>query len=265
MEFKQRLCLNDTEKSPWIAMTLHHQNQSSEKVKPRTILVVEDNADLIETLSFTLMRAGFSVHKAKNANEAYQQLSKKIFDLILLDAMLPDESGFELCRSLREQKALADIPVIFLSARSAEIDKVTGFEVGADDYITKPFSVKELQLRIEAVLRRKKESSSLQIYSLGILFLDVGIPKITVADEEISLTNLELRLLHLFFLRQGRVQTRSELLNSVWKIDAEISTRTVDTHIKRLREKLLAAQNYIITVRGIGYRLATEEELAYLL
>lgn len=246
-------------------MTLRYQNPTYENIKPSTILVVEDNADLRETLSFTLMRAGFSINQAKNAKEAYQALSEKIFDLILLDAMLPDESGFELCRTLREQKVTADTPVIFLSARSAEIDKVAGFEVGADDYITKPFSVKELQLRIEAVLRRKKKSINRQIYSLGLLFLDVTIPKIVVADEEINLTSLELRLLHLLFLRQGRVQTRSELLNSVWKIDADISTRTVDTHIKRLREKLLIAQNYIITVRGIGYRLATDEELPFLL
>jgi two-component system phosphate regulon response regulator PhoB len=245
-----------------MTINLRYQNKDDEKALPSRILVIEDNADLMETLTLILTRAGFLVEKAKNARDAYCALSLKSFDLILLDAMLPDESGFLLCRTLRDRKATADIPIIFLSARSAEIDKVAGFEVGADDYITKPFSVKELQLRIEAILRRKKKiTNNTQIYSLGKLFLDVGIPKVIVDEEEINLTSLELRLLHLLFLRQGRVQTRSDLLNSVWKIDADISTRTVDTHIKRLREKLLSAESYIITVRGIGYRLATDEEL----
>lgn len=226
-----------------------------------SILVVEDNADLVETLSFTLERGGFLVEKALCAKDAHRALLNKTFDLILLDVMLPDESGFEFCRRVREQSNIADIPVVFLSAKSEEIDRVVGFEVGGDDYITKPFSVKELLLRINAILRRKKNPTpDKNAFSFGVLTFDMSVPKITVNDQEVLLTSLELRLLHLLIERKGRVQTRTQLLNSVWKIEADISTRTVDTHIKRLREKLLSAGNYIKTVRGIGYRFITDDE-----
>lgn len=228
-----------------------------------SILVVEDNLDLIETLTFTLERGGFVTHKAKSAKEALRAIDQQSFDLILLDVMLPDESGFELCRAVRERKSTAEIPIMFLSAKSEEIDKVVGFEVGADDYITKPFSVKELLLRINAILRRKlAKTDDKNRFSFGTLSVDMEIPKVTVEGDEIILTSLELRLLHLLYARKGRVQTRMQLLNSVWKIEADITTRTVDTHIKRLREKLASACGYIRTVRGIGYRFITDEELA---
>lgn len=227
-----------------------------------SILVVEDNPDLIETLAFTLERGGFATTKAKTAADALKLVDQQPFDLILLDVMLPDESGYEVCKTLRERKNKADIPIMFLSAKSEEIDKVVGFEVGADDYITKPFSVKELLLRINAILRRKKSTvDNKSVFTFGILVVEMDIPKVMVHNQEIALTALELRLLHLLYRRKGRVQTRAQLLNSVWKIDAEITTRTVDTHIKRLREKLDVAGTYIRTVRGIGYRFITEEEL----
>lgn len=227
-----------------------------------SILIVEDNADLSETLAFSLERNGFHTTKARTAKDAFAILEQKSFDLVLLDVMLGDESGFEICRNLREHKATADLPVIFLTAKSEEIDRVVGFEIGADDYITKPFSVKELHLRINAVLRRTKTpTEKSMLFAFGALVVNIEVPKVSVNGLEILLTSLELRLLHILYSRKGRVQTRAQLLNSVWKIEADITTRTVDTHIKRLREKLMAAGNYIRTVRGIGYRFATEEEL----
>ncbi len=238
-------------------IALNHQ------APPASILVVEDNPDLIETLAFSLERGGFKVTKARSAHDALQRIDKAPFDLVLLDVMLGNESGLEVCRVLRERKSTSDLPVIFLSAKSEEIDKVVGFEVGADDYITKPFSVKELHLRISAVLRRRKlpEQKPSQFH-FGSLSVDFDIPKVTVNNTDISLTSLELRLLQLLYSRQGRVQTRAQLLNCVWKIEAHITTRTVDTHIKRLREKLLSAGAYILTVRGIGYRFITESEMS---
>lgn len=229
-----------------------------------SILVVEDNADLIETLTFSLERSGFITTKARSAKEALRILDEQSFDLILLDVMLGDATGFEVCRLVRQRKSTADLPVIFLTAKAEEIDKVVGFEVGADDYITKPFSVKELHLRINAVLRRKKTPTpKISQFSFGALSVDIDIPRVNVNGQEIPLTSLELRLLHLLYTRKGRVQTRVQLLNCVWKIEADVTTRTVDTHIKRLREKLMTAGVYIRTVRGIGYRFATEEELLH--
>lgn len=237
--------------------SLDESNQSS------SILVVEDNPDLMETLSFTLERGGFIVNKATTAKQAFQLLDQARFDLVLLDVMLPDESGYEVCRILREKDVTKDLPIIFLSAKCEEIDKVVGFEVGADDYITKPFSVKELLLRIHAVLRRQKiKPDGNNKFAFGDLSVDLDKPQVVVRQQEIALTSLELRLLHLLYIRKGRVQTRMELLNSVWRIEADIMTRTVDTHIKRLREKLSTAGHYIRTIRGIGYRFITDSELA---
>jgi|SRR5579871_796412 len=226
-----------------------------------SILVVEDNRDLIETLGLTLERGGFIAHKAFCAKDAFRAVAEYSYDLIMIDVMLPDESGFELCRAFRERKGLKDTPIVFLSARSEEIDKVTAFEMGADDYITKPFSVKEMLLRINAIIRRHRPLGEAPTISFGALMLDIKTPKIMVNGSALSLTSLELRLLHLLITRRGRVQTRSSLLSAVWNIEADISTRTVDTHIKRLREKLVSAGSYIRTVRGIGYRFITEDEL----
>jgi two-component system phosphate regulon response regulator PhoB len=236
-------------------------DMKAEKNIASSILVVEDNQDLMETLAFILERGGFITQRAKTARDALALLGQHSFDLVLLDIMLPDISGFEVCRILRERQDSADISIIFLSAKSEEIDKVVGFEIGADDYITKPFSVKELLLRINAVLRRKNQLKQGNSYSFGELLIDMDAPKVTVKEQEIALTALELRLLHLLYSRKGRVQTRSQLLNNVWKIDADITTRTVDTHIKRLREKLQTAGSYIKTIRGIGYRFITDNEL----
>lgn len=227
-----------------------------------SILIVEDNLDLMATLHFMLERAGFHIKTARTAHEAYVAIAHEDFHLVLLDIMLPDESGFVICRRLREHKAHGDMSIIFLSAKAEELDKVVAFELGADDYITKPFSVKELLLRIHAVLRRKNPSETRQSkFVCGALTVDFSLPRVWINDHEIVLTILELRLLELLLLRRGKVQSRAQLLTSVWRIEADISTRTVDTHIKRLREKLSIAGSYIRTVRGLGYRFISDDEI----
>jgi two-component system phosphate regulon response regulator PhoB len=178
-------------------------------------------------------------------------------DLVLLDLMLPDMAGTEICRRIRAHERTRNVPVIILTAKTEEIDRVVGFEVGADDYVTKPFSVRELSLRIRAILRRAHVDSgdvggAVQVF--GRLRMDGEAHRVWVDEQELRLTALEFRLLSTFMTRRGRVQTRETLLSDVWGIQADVTTRTVDTHVKRLREKLGAAGEYVETVRGVGYR-----------
>lgn len=220
------------------------------------VLIVDDESDLIETLSFNLEREGYetrTVGTGQTALDAAQSAPHP--DLILLDLMLPDMSGIEVCKQLKGQASTRSIPVIMLTARSDEVDRVLGLELGADDYVVKPFSVRELLLRIRAVLRRSitvAPSSGTQTF--GCLRLDVEAHRVWVEGEEITLTALEFRLLSTLLERKGRVQSRDSLLEKVWQMPAELTTRTVDTHVKRLRQKLQAAGLYIQTVRGVGYR-----------
>jgi two-component system phosphate regulon response regulator PhoB len=182
-------------------------------------------------------------------------------DLVLLDLMLPDLSGNEVCRTLKADPRTRDIPVIMLTAKGEEIDRVVGFEIGAEDYVTKPFSVRELLLRVQAILRRTKGAPSQRpdtpdVFEFGLLRVDRGAPRVWVAGDEVELTALELKLLLVLHERKNRVQTRAVLLDDVWGIRADVTTRTVDTHVKRLREKLGPAGDYVETVRGVGYRFA---------
>jgi two-component system phosphate regulon response regulator PhoB len=178
-------------------------------------------------------------------------------DLVLLDLMLPDVSGTEICRIVKSDPRTRHVPVMMLTAKGEEVDKVVGFELGADDYVTKPFSVRELVLRIRAVLRRAGTTapSTAALDPVGPLRVDVDAHRAYVADEEVVLTPLEFRLLVTFMSRVGRVQSREQLLTDVWEMSSEIETRTVDTHVKRLREKLGPARDLLETVRGVGYRL----------
>ena len=222
------------------------------------ILIVEDERDLQMTLEYNLEREGYRTRSAMTGVEALAQAHREpVPDLVLLDLMLPDMTGTEVCRQLRAAEDTRDVSVIMCTAKGEEIDRVVGFEVGADDYVTKPYSVRELMLRVRAVLRRASpppEESKEIVF--GVLRIDVPAHRAWVADEEIRLTALEFRLLTTFHARRGRVQTRERLLTDVWGYQAEITTRTVDTHVKRLREKLAAAGQYIETVRGVGYRFA---------
>lgn len=223
---------------------------------PDTILIVEDEKDLVSNLEFNLRQDGYAVKSALSGREAlYLAGLDPIPDLVLLDLMLPDISGYEICRKLRSNAHTQHIPIIMLTARTEEIDRVLGFELGADDYVSKPFSVRELLLRVKAVLRRSRhEDTDGEPSTFGILKIDPPAHRVWVDNSEITLTALEFRLLETLHSRRGRVQTRDTLLLDVWGIEVDVTTRTVDTHIKRLREKLGPAGVYIETIRGVGYR-----------
>jgi two-component system phosphate regulon response regulator PhoB len=231
------------------------------------ILVVEDESDIRQILSYNLGQAGHQVLTAENGGAALELARKERPALVLLDLMLPDTSGLDVCRQLKSDAALKHIPVIMLTARSEEIDRVVGFELGADDYVVKPFSVRELVLRIQAVLRRAQTTTgatdavdAAAELLFGRLRVDRSAHRTWVEGEEIMLTPLEMKLLWTLYQRRGRVQTRATLLDEVWEASPENNTRTVDTHIKRLREKLGSAGLYVETVRGIGYRFASTPE-----
>jgi two-component system phosphate regulon response regulator PhoB len=225
-----------------------------------TILIVDDEPDIVETLAFNLEQEGFQTVKAGRGREALDLLGGDVRpDLIILDLMLPDVSGTDVCRELRQNPDTRRIPVIMLTAKGDDIDRVVGFEVGADDYVTKPFSVRELILRIKAILRRAQpEEESPASLRFGALQLDVDGHRIWIDDEEVSLTALEFKLLTTLIQRKGRVQTREVLLSHVWEMSGDVTTRTVDTHVRRLRKKLGRASEYIETLRGVGYRFRPE-------
>ncbi len=220
-------------------------------------LVVEDEIDLQEILEYNLTQAGHQVHVVANGTEALRVAREERPDVILLDLMLPDITGTEVCRELKKDPRTQGIHVVMVTAKGEEIDRVVGFEIGADDYIVKPFSVRELILRVQAVLRRRPAEPGLaRIMRFGPLKVDREAHRTWIEDAEVDLTALEFRLLTTLEARRNRVQTRERLLSDVWGIDADVTTRTVDTHVKRLREKLGAAAKYIETVRGVGYRFS---------
>lgn len=225
-----------------------------------TILIVDDEADIRSTVEFNLSREGFRVVTAERGREAVERASESPRpDLIVLDLMLPDISGTEVCRQLRQSPATRNIPILMLTAKTDAIDRVVGFEVGADDYVTKPFSVRELVLRIKAILRRSSsQEEQAESVTLGVLRIDVEGHRVWVEDQEVVLTALEFRLLTTLVKRRGRVQTREVLLEHVWEMSGDVTTRTVDTHVRRLRKKLGPASEYIETLRGVGYRFRPE-------
>ena len=229
---------------------------------PDKILVIEDEPDIRKTLEYNLAREGFIVSTAGSLKKAKNILENPNFSLILLDLMLPDGSGLDLCRELKSNSALKEIPIIILTAKDDEVDKVVGFELGADDYVTKPFSVRELILRVKAVLKRnQKTATPLEINrSFGSLVMDIESHEVFIDDEEIILTALEFKLLNQLVERRGRVQTRDQLLSDVWGYSSDVTTRTVDTHIKRLREKLGVMGKYVQTIRGVGYKFSRTPE-----
>lgn len=227
-----------------------------------TVLVVEDEADLAEVLKYNISQQGHTVVTVSTGTRAMEELRQRTVDLILLDLMLPDCSGTELCRLIRQTQAYKTVPILMLTARAEEIDRVSGFEVGADDYITKPFSVRELLLRISAVLRRghgpEVAPEGQSVITFGRLRIDPEAHRAWVSGEEVELSALEFRLLLRLYKRKNRVQTRGHLLEHVWGVQADLTTRTVDSHVKRLRLKLGDARDYIETVRGVGYRFVDE-------
>jgi len=221
------------------------------------VLVIEDEADIRQVLEYNLEANGHKVYAAARGQEGLRLAKEKRPDLVLLDLMLPDLLGTEVCKQLRADPDTAKMAIVMLTAKGEEIDRVVGFELGADDYVTKPFSVRELMLRVQALLRRGNVEVKERVnIEFGVLKVDRGAHRVWVAGDEIELTALEFKLLVTLHDRKNRVQSRSALLNDVWGIEADITTRTVDTHVKRLREKLGAAGDYVETVRGVGYRFA---------
>jgi len=221
------------------------------------VLIIEDEPDLLDLVGYNLRAAGHEVFEAQTAMDGLAQVRKAKPDLILLDLMLPDLPGTEVCKRVKADPQTSSIRVMMLTARTEEIDRVVGFELGADDYVAKPFSVRELVLRVNAVLRRgQPEVEEEGPVAAGILVVDRARHRVTVEGEEIALTALEFKLLWTLLSRRGRVQSRERLLEDVWEMSADVTTRTVDTHVKRLREKLGPAGSYVETVRGVGYRFA---------
>ena len=225
----------------------------------KNILVIEDEPDIRKNLEYNLGREGFIVSSEASLNSAEKKLqNNNDFSLILLDLMLPDGSGLDLCKKIKGNPETESIPIIILTAKDDEVDRVVGFELGADDYVTKPFSVRELILRIKAILKRgqKKEDVVEVGRQFGDLSIDVESHEVHVNNNQIDLTALEFRLLRQLVDRRGRVQSRDQLLSDVWGYSSEVTTRTVDTHIKRLREKLGPMGKYVQTIRGVGYKFS---------
>jgi DNA-binding response OmpR family regulator len=225
------------------------------------ILIIEDDKHISKLVKYNAEKAGYDCTVVDDGEEALDVLDKQGADLIILDIMLPKMDGFEVCRAIKQNTRLKDIPVIMLTAKGEEVDRIVGLELGADDYVVKPFSPRELMLRIKAILRRvKAEESPKDIIRRGVLVIDVPKHRVTVNNKEVELTPIEFKLLVTLIERNGRIQSRDQLLSDVWDIHADVFTRTVDTHIKRLREKLGKIGDQIETVRGLGYRFKEEDE-----
>lgn len=221
------------------------------------ILIVDDEPDTLELIEFNLKAAGFRCLTAGDGTEALRKAREFHPQLIILDLMIPEIDGLEVCKLLRRDVNTASIPIIMLTAKASEIDRVLGLELGANDYLTKPFSPRELVLRIKNLLKKDPtESEQGDTLRVGELIIDIPRHLVTVNRKAVELTATEFKLLTTLMKRRNRVQTREQLLQDVWDYDNIIDTRTVDTHMRRLREKLGRASKYLDTVRGVGYRFS---------
>jgi DNA-binding response OmpR family regulator len=219
------------------------------------ILIVEDERDVVDLLALHLRKAGFRVSMAMDGAAGLQKACRENPAFIILDLMLPKMPGLEVCKILKSDPVTRQIPIMMLTAKAEEIDRVVGLEFGADDYVTKPFSPREVTLRIKAILRRAEGRAEDESLSAGSIVIDPGRHEVSVDGQRVGLTSLEFKLLRTLMQRRGRVQTRDRLLNEVWGYESVIDTRTVDTHVRRLRKKLGKAADAIESVRGFGYRL----------
>jgi two-component system phosphate regulon response regulator PhoB len=229
-------------------------------------LVVEDEPDIAALIAYQLTREGFRVETAGNGPEALEAIGREVPDLVVLDRMLPGLSGDEVLARLKAERATSSVPVLVLTAKREQEDRIAGLELGADDYLTKPFSPRELVLRARAILKRVQESGTTsggRVLRAGPIRLDVEAHRASVGEEELSLTPTEFRLLQALIERRGRTQSRKQLLEKAWSVESGVSdriqTRTVDMHVRRLRSKLGAVGAWIQTVRGFGYRLKVPE------
>lgn len=219
------------------------------------VLVVDDEPEAVELVEFNLKQAGYTVVTAADGTEALTKARSALPSLIVLDLMLPEIDGLEVCKMLRRDPSTSAVPIIMLTAKAAEIDRILGLELGADDYLTKPFSPRELVLRVKKLLHRDRTSGDDQeTLSFGDLVLDIPRHVLSWRGKPIDLTATEFKLLTVLAQRRGRVQSREQLLRDVWEYNSLVDTRTVDTHMRRLREKLGPASKHLDTVRGVGYR-----------
>lgn len=242
-------------KSPVAAKAAAPVKSSAPSGPRRRVLVVDDEPDTLELIEFNLRNAGYDVIAAADGAEALKKARDNAPDLIILDVMLPELDGLEVCKILRANPSTAQIPILMLTAKAAEVDRILGLELGARDYVTKPFSPRELLLRVRNLLKQEdEESNKPQTFQFAELYVDIPRHVVTVGRHPVELTATEFRLLTVLAERRGRVQSREQLLQDVWKYDNLIDTRTVDTHMRRLREKLGKASRFLGTVRGVGYR-----------
>ena len=219
------------------------------------VFIVEDEPDLRDTLKYNLENEGFSVKAFSNGEDFLSSVDKNKPSLVILDLMLPGVSGLDVCRELRSNNNYDGIGIVMLTAKSEEIDRIVGFELGADDYVTKPFSVRELILRVKVILKKRTDDGANEkILEFGPILMNLDAHEVSIDGNVVNLTALEFKLLKHLLKRKGRVQTRDQLLGDVWGYSSEVTTRTVDTHIKRLREKLGEPGDLIQTIRGVGYR-----------
>ncbi|MBT5946389.1 MAG: response regulator [Nitrospinaceae bacterium] len=221
------------------------------------ILIIEDEADIRELLAYNLAAEGFEVEEASTGADALEAIRERKHDLLLLDLMLPDVSGLDICRTVRQSLELRDLPIIMVTARGGEMDRIVGLELGADDYVVKPFSVREVILRVKSVLNRsegKEVPGQSKIIHHGVLEINFERHEVIVENKQCILTATEFKLLQKLISRVGVVHSRDVLLDAVWGLDAFVTQRTVDTHIRRLRDKLGPAALMIETIRGVGYR-----------
>jgi two-component system alkaline phosphatase synthesis response regulator PhoP len=230
------------------------------------ILVVEDDIDLIKLLKYNLEKEGFKVASASDGSLALAEVRREIPDMIILDLMLPGLSGLEVCRQLRRNESLTRIPVLIISAKGEEADRVVGLELGADDYVTKPFSMREVIARVRALLRRNNPVEPLNRSKIerGAIVIDPQAHRVTVAGQPVELSALEFRLLHYLASHPGMVFSRDQLLDRVWGSDRSVTPRSVDVHVRRLREKIEIAPEsplFLQTVHGVGYRFAMSAEV----
>jgi two-component system phosphate regulon response regulator PhoB len=225
---------------------------------PKKVLVVDDEPDVTGLVAYHLRAKGYTVETVNDPLRSIGVARSLLPDLVILDVMMPGLSGLQVCRLLRSDPKLQKVPIIFLTAKVEESDRVQGFETGGDDYVCKPFSVKELVLRVQSVLGRVAEGAPAEAARLeiGRIVLDVDRHTVTVGGTPVELTATEFKLLHRLMERRGRIQTREHLLVGVWNYSTEVDTRTIDTHIRRLREKLGSEAVWIETIRGVGYRMA---------
>ena len=220
------------------------------------ILIVDDEPDALKLIEYNLREAGFHVFTAANGTRAIELARRHLPNLVLLDLMLPEVDGIEVCKTLRRDPDTADMPIIMLTAKAEEMDRVIGLEVGADDYVTKPFSPRELVLRIKNILRRNGGSDNKvqAVVEIKDIVINPEKHEVILGKDKILLTATEFKLLYILASRQGRIQSRERLLEDVWEYEADVYTRTVDTHMRRLRKKLGSGAEFIETVRGVGYR-----------